>query len=154
MTAKIDIENIIAGLMRFQGVKGRMNLMIGVHQAHIIDDTYNANLASVQAGLDYLAGRTGEKILVIGDLAELGDYTAQQHQELGKIAKSLGIDQLLALGQSTPWAVSAFGPGAQHFPSSDHLVTYLKENLHPNAHVLVKGSRSAKMEEIVEKIRN
>jgi UDP-N-acetylmuramoyl-tripeptide--D-alanyl-D-alanine ligase len=152
--AKIDLSQIVQGLLRFQGVKGRMNLLFGYRQSHIIDDTYNANLASVKAGLDYLSSRPGEKILVIGDLAELGDYTAAQHQEIGKIAKSLGIDKLLALGQATPSAVLAFGSGALHFSSADELVFYLKENLHSDAHVLIKGSRSAKMEEIVQKITN
>jgi UDP-N-acetylmuramoyl-tripeptide--D-alanyl-D-alanine ligase len=152
--AKRGMQEIVVGLERFQGVKGRMNLLSGHQQSHIIDDTYNANLSSVKAGLDYLAGRLGEKILVLGDLAELGQYAEEQHQEVGRIAKNLGINQLLALGQSTPWAVSAFGSGGRHFQNSEDLITYLKQHLNANTHVLIKGSRSARMEEIVKKIIN
>jgi len=150
--AGIEGEQIIAGLMRFSGVKGRMNFYPGFEQAHIIDDSYNANLASVKVGLEYLAKRQGEKILVLGDMAELGEYTQTAHAEIGKIAHALGIDRILALGVATVYTVDAFGERGLHFSDAAHLISYLKEHLHPHAHVLIKGSRSSRMEEIVEQL--
>lgn len=152
--AGVDTQQIKQGLEKFTGVKGRMNFHLGYQQAQIIDDSYNANLASVKVGLDYLAKRQGEKILVLGDLAELGEYTQSAHEEIGRIARSLGIERLLALGVATPFAVDAFGKGGLHFENASQLITYLKEHLHSDAHVLIKGSRSSRMDEIVEQIIN
>jgi UDP-N-acetylmuramoyl-tripeptide--D-alanyl-D-alanine ligase len=152
--AGIELSTIVAGLEKFTGVGGRLNIKIGFNQSTVIDDTYNANLASVKAGLEYLSQRPGEKILVIGDLGELGDYEQSQHAEIGKIAKQLGINQLLAVGQKTTHCVEAFGIGASHFTTRELLINYLKKVLNNQVSVLVKGSRSARMEEIVQQLSN
>lgn len=148
----IPFEKIVQGLSLFTGVMGRLNVLIGQHEATIIDDTYNANLASVRAGIEVLAQRKGQKILVIGDLAELGEYVESQHVEIGKIAKQLGVDQIYAVGKSTPLSVAAFGEGGYHFTSQQELVEHLRKCLNKQVNVLVKGSRSSKMEEIVRQI--
>jgi UDP-N-acetylmuramoyl-tripeptide--D-alanyl-D-alanine ligase len=148
----ISFAQIAQGLMRFTGVGGRLNIMVGHHEATVIDDTYNANLASVQAGLEVLAKREGEKILVIGDLAELGEFVEAQHAQIGEIARKLGIHKLFAVGQSTPSSVAAFGEGGYHFPSQEALVAQLRKCLHKQVNVLVKGSRSSRMEEVVKQI--
>ena len=148
----ISLAQIAQGLMRFTGVGGRLNIMVGYNEATVIDDTYNANLASVQAGLEVLAKREGEKILVIGDLAELGEFVEAQHAQIGEIARKLGIHKLFAVGQSTPSSVAAFGEGGYHFTSQEELVAHLRKCLHKQVNILVKGSRSSRMEEVVKQI--
>ena len=148
----ISLAKIVQGLMRFTGVGGRLNIMVGYNEATVIDDTYNANLASVKAGLEVLAKREGEKILVIGDLAELGEFVEAQHAQIGEIARKLGIHKLFAVGQSTPSTVAAFGEGGYHFTSQKELVVHLRKCLHKQVNILVKGSRSSRMEEVVEQI--
>jgi UDP-N-acetylmuramoyl-tripeptide--D-alanyl-D-alanine ligase len=148
----IPLTQIAQGLMHFSGVAGRLRIMVGEHDATVIDDTYNANLASVQAGLEVLAKREGEKILVIGDLAELGEFAEAQHAQIGEIARKLGINKLFAVGQSTPFCVAAFGEGGCHFTSQEELVAHLRKCLHRQLNILVKGSRSSRMEEVVKQI--
>lgn len=148
----VPFEHIVQGLQQFRGVMGRLNVLVGQHQATVIDDTYNANLASVRAGIEVLAHRQGQKILVIGDLAELGEYVETQHMEIGKIAKQFGIDKLFAVGKSTPLSVAAFGDGGVHFTSQHELVQHLRKCLNKEVNVLVKGSRSSRMEDIVRQI--
>jgi len=152
--AGVDIQLIIDGLEKFTGVKGRLNILTGINESTIIDDTYNANLESIRAGLNYLSQCIVKKILVIGDLAELGYYAESQHFEIGQIAKELQIDQLLAIGQFTPQSVKAFGEDALHFATRELLIEYLKKILNKQVNVLIKGSRSARMEEIVQNILN
>ncbi len=152
--AGLSLQSIAQGLASFTGVKGRLNILTGFHEAKIIDDTYNANLESIRAGLQYLASCSGKKILVIGDLAELGEFSVDQHKQIGIIAKELKIDELLAIGQYTTHSVSAFGKDAIHFEDREHLVNYLKKILNQQTNVLIKGSRSSRMEEIVHKILN
>lgn len=152
--AGVNVQHIVAGLERFSGVSGRLKIYKGHHDSTIIDDTYNANLASIKVGLEYLAKRPGVRIFVMGDLAELGDYSENQHRQIGHIAKGLGIEHLFAVGQSTPVTVQSFGDGAIHFDSREHLIDCLGPQLNHQVTVLVKGSRSAKMEEVVKQLSN
>lgn len=152
--AGISMDLIVKGLESFLGVGGRLNIKSGYNHSIVIDDTYNANLGSVRAGLEFLSKRPGEKILVIGDLGELGEYEQSQHAEIGKIAKQLGVNRLLAIGEKTPYCVQAFGEGAAHFTTREQLVEYLRKVLNKEVNVLIKGSRIARMEEIVQKISN
>ena len=150
----ISIKHIQEGLERFSGVKGRMTLLAGKNNSTVIDDSYNANLRSVLAGLDVLAERSGDRIFVFGDMGELGQWATQHHEEVGLAARRLGINQLLTCGTYSELASKAFGSGGQHFSSQDELVLYLSNELNPNTTVLVKGSRSSTMEKIVHKLLN
>ena len=154
LAAGVDTKHIVNGLERFSGVLGRLKIYKGHHNAIIIDDTYNANLASIKVGLEYLAKRPGVRIFVIGDLAELGEHSEYQHRQIGHIAKDLGIEHLFAVGHSTPVTVQSFGDGGLHFDSREHLVACLEPQLNQQVTVLVKGSRSAKMEEVVKQLSN
>ena len=147
--AGLDITAIQAGLQTFTGVNGRLNIFKGVNGATIIDDSYNANLASVKAGIDVLAEYAGHKILAIGDVAELGEHSQSQHQAIGQYAKARGIDQLLAVGDASQFCALTFGEGAQHFVNRQALATYLRAGLSANVSVLIKGSRSSRMDEII-----
>lgn len=154
LAAGVSLEDVASGLAMFSGVNGRLNVSTGYHQSTLIDDTYNANLESVRVGLEFLAQRNGKKLFVLGDLAELGEHAQSQHSQVGQIAKQLGIDQLFAIGPSAFYAVEAFGAGGHHFMTREDLVEQVKKYLNPEANVLVKGSRSAKMEEIIRKLSN
>jgi UDP-N-acetylmuramoyl-tripeptide--D-alanyl-D-alanine ligase len=150
--AGISIPDIAKGLNAFSGVSGRLRFIEGKKAATIIDDTYNANLESIRKGLEVLATRPGKKIFVMGDIGELGHYAKDHHIEVGKIAKNLGIDELLAVGSFTHYTAEAFGHGGYHFANQNLLVAHLLPSLNQETIVLIKGSRSAKMEDILQKI--
>ena len=96
-------------------MKGRLQRRAGKKGAEILDDTYNANPDSVRAGIDVLAATIGRKLLVLGDMGEIGEASAQYHDEIGGYAKSQGIDRLFALGDAAQTAVRNFGEGARHY---------------------------------------
>ena len=152
LAAGISLERVAEGLSHYQGVKGRLQLVQGRHAAQIIDDTYNANPDSMRAGIDVLAATPGRKILVMGDMGEVGETGAQLHDEIGGYAKSRGIDWLFALGPMSAIAVHNFGEGGQHFSAVEPLVKALIPVMDEKTTVLVKGSRFMRMERVVEKI--
>jgi len=148
----IDLEAIAHGLQLFSGVSGRMAFLEGIHDSVIIDDTYNANLRSVQAGLEVLSQQSGRRWLVFGDMGELGSWSQQHHREVGLLARAMGIDRLFSYGESSVAATEAFGLGAEHFETQDALMAALLLELDEKTTVLVKGSRASVMENIVAKL--
>lgn len=148
----IGLTSIKQGLQSFQGVSGRLNIKNVASGAVVIDDTYNANLDSMKAGINVLSSYSGHRILVVGDLFEVGDDTIQVHQELGEYAKAQGIDELFALGEMSHHAVTAFADGGAHFEDKPSMITALKPKLKSGVVVLVKGSRGMRMEEVVNGI--
>lgn len=149
----LPLQVIVAGLAVFSGVKGRLQPLRGIGDACVINDTYNANPGSVRAAIDTLSAIEGEKILVLGDIGELGDAASSAHADLGVYAKEKGIDQLHTVGRFSAQASALFGAGAQHWPDKVSLVEHLKKELNRHSTVLVKGSRSAAMETIVEALQ-
>ncbi len=145
----VGLLDIAEGLARFAGVPGRMAFRVGKQQARIIDDTYNANLRSVLAALDVLALQPGRRILVLGDLGELGAFSQAHHEEIGCAARQRGIDALMTCGQHSEATTRAFGTPGKHYTSQDALLSDLLDLLDENTTVLVKGSRSSAMEHIV-----
>lgn len=148
----ITIEKIVSGLESFKGVPGRLSRYIGLKGASIIDDTYNANPGSMNAALEVLANCTGQTIFVMGDMAELGENGADYHAKVGKYAREKGISQLLAVGKWSEQAVTAFGKGAIWYPSQEALIKALKDQITAESIILVKGSRSSRMEGITKAI--
>ena len=146
----ISLSDIKTGLSRFLGVPGRMTFLPGREHAVIIDDTYNANLRSVMMALDVLAARQGFRVLIFGDMGELGAWSEEHHQQVGVIARKSGIDRLMTCGEQSQAATRAFGSGAKHYTSQEALVHDLK--LDADTTVLVKGSRTSAMENIVQKL--
>ena len=140
---------IAAGLAAFKGVKGRLQRKQCLHGAILIDDTYNANPDSVRAALAVLATAQDEKILVLGDMGELGEGAAKFHADIGAAARQAGVNAMLALGELTIQAVAAFGPEARHFERIEDLLAALGKRLAPGITVLVKGSRFMQMERVV-----
>lgn len=147
-----DMEMIKVGLEALVAVKGRLNQFKALQGALIIDDTYNASVASVKAAIDYLASLSGTKVLVLGDMAELGDESAQYHREVGEYAKEKNIERLLVCGRWVKHSAEVFGQNAQYFDSKDLLVSYLRNIIQPDYKILVKGSRSAQMEQVVDEL--
>jgi UDP-N-acetylmuramoyl-tripeptide--D-alanyl-D-alanine ligase len=150
VAAGISLDAIQHGLEAFRPVRGRMQMRAGVKSATLIDDSYNANPDSVRAAIDVLASLPGRRILVLGDMGEVGERAGEFHAEIGGYACSQGIERLYALGASTLAAVSDFGAGARHFTGVDELVSALRPELDASTTVLVKGSRFMRMEQIVD----
>ena len=120
----------------------------GLRGSILIDDSYNANPESVKAGLAVLAKAAGKKILVLGDMGELGNSAGDAHAGIGAEAQFLGIDKLFALGELSAYAVERFGPGAKHFNEIEELLAEVENELAPDTTVLIKGSRFMRMERV------
>lgn len=153
----ISIEDIVIGLENARPAKGRLNSqLLGLHR--LIDDTYNANPHSVRAAAKVLAAQTGTKIMVMGDIAELGEAAVTEHQSLGRAIAATGIDMLLCVGDFARYCVDGAeevgGLTAQAFEDKQTLLSYLKQYLQLHeaqpCTVLFKGSRTAKMETLIE----
>ncbi|WP_456376917.1 UDP-N-acetylmuramoyl-tripeptide--D-alanyl-D-alanine ligase [Thiolapillus sp.] len=142
-------EEIEAGLASLQPVPGRLCPRLGATAAWVIDDSYNANPDSVSMAMDVLRQYPGRKLLVLGDLGELGGNAATLHAELGELAAGKGVDLLFTCGLLSEKTSLAFGAGARHFPDQKALIACLQDELQPEDAVLVKGSRSAAMEQTV-----
>lgn len=147
---KVPAATIAAGLARFSGVKDRLQKKAGVNGATLIDDTYNANPESVRAAIEVLARAPGEKLLVLGDMGELGAEAREQHAEIGRAARALGVDRLFTLGELSAQAASAFGAGARHFTRLEELLAEVENRLAPGVTLLIKGSRFMQMERVVQ----
>ncbi|MDX1811005.1 MAG: UDP-N-acetylmuramoyl-tripeptide--D-alanyl-D-alanine ligase [Gammaproteobacteria bacterium] len=148
----LDLATIKNGLEAFAGVKGRQNVMHLPNGAVVIDDAYNANLDSVKAGIDVLSTYAGHRVLVLGDLFEVGAQSEAVHAEIGSYAKTQGVDELLAVGDMSLNAVNAFGANAKHFADKAELAKFLKPALQAESVVLVKGSRGMRMEDVIQSI--
>ncbi|NOQ49229.1 MAG: UDP-N-acetylmuramoyl-tripeptide--D-alanyl-D-alanine ligase, partial [Nitrosomonadaceae bacterium] len=146
----VSKENIASGLSRFSGVKGRLQKKKCQHDAMLIDDSYNANPESVMAALAVLAKSPGKKILVFGDMGELGENAVDFHERIGEEARLIGIDRLFTLGELSAHSAMKFGIGAQHFKCIEDLLTSVEALLAPNVTLLVKGSRFMQMERVVK----
>jgi UDP-N-acetylmuramoyl-tripeptide--D-alanyl-D-alanine ligase len=148
--AGAGLPAIADGLAAMRPVSGRLQVRPALNGARIIDDSYNANPGSVRAGLASLAMVPGEHWLVLGEMRELGDDSARLHAEVGEFARQSGVTRLLAVGDDARHAVDAFGPGATWFSGIDRLVTTAGSGLHAGVTVLVKGSRSNRLERVAD----
>ena len=153
LALNVLLENIATGLSNFAGVKGRLQTKQGFAGAKVIDDTYNANPMSMKAAIDVLKASAGQRIFVMGDMAELCADAASMHTEIGAYAKTAGIEKFYALGELTKNAVTSFGANAMHFETIEALVESLKNMMNAETTVLVKGSRSMRMERVVDAIQ-
>ena len=150
----VPLDNIKAGLEAVKPVPGRLSLVSSKSGWTVIDDTYNANPASLYAALQVLSKQGGEPWLVLGDMKELGADSRKMHAELDDAARSLGVTRLFALGDASAATVDAFGEMAAHYSSRDGLIEDLRSQLKPGVACLVKGSRSMGMEHVVNAISN
>lgn len=146
----MSLAAIQTGLQTFVSAPGRLQIRILPNGTRLIDDSYNANPESVHAAIDVLAGYAGRRVLVLGDMGELGNASEAAHTGVGEYAKSRGIDTLMAMGHDSQLAIRVFGVGGQHFDDIVDLVDALRPQLTAEATVLIKGSRFMRMERVVE----
>ena len=151
--AGVSLGAIAQGLTQFEPVTGRsraLAVQLGDKNITVVDDTYNANPDSVAAAIAVLAELPAPRLLVLGDMGEVGDNGPQFHAEAGALAQHAGIEYLYTLGAQSAFAATAFGSGAQHFESMAALQQAACEVLPKLGAVLVKGSRFMKMEQVVQ----
>ena len=152
LAAGVSTQAVVQGLQAFVPVKGRCRALLishsGLH-ATLVDDTYNANPDSMRAAIQVLADLPGPRLLVLGDMGEVGEQGPAFHAEAGRFAHAHGITYVLALGEMAVHAVAAC-PGAEHFADVDALIARARALLPGVASVLVKGSRFMRMESVVE----
>lgn len=171
LSAGCSLSDIKQGLESFTHVAGRLEQKLGLHGVKIFDDSYNANPGSVKAGIDaitQLAAQTkSDTILILGDMGELGSESAQLHYQLGVDAAKMGITQLLTVGSISSNTTEGFNSAvnltgnsatkkqavsispAMHFAEKNELIKTIKNNLHENSVLLIKGSRNMAMETVV-----
>ena len=145
--------NIKTALESVAPVSGRLQSLNGCNGATLFDDSYNANPLSVVAAAEFLASLPGDNWLVLGDMMELGDDAPGMHRAVGEAARDCGIDRLFAIGELSRNTVEGFGEHASWYRTADALIDDLSAALSSSVNVLVKGSRSMRMEVIVEALR-
>ena len=149
--AGASLQAVAQGLSTFVLVKGRLQRKSGKGGAVVIDDTYNANPDSVRAAIDVLAQAApgGQRVLILGDMGEVGTQGPAFHVEVGRYARERGVAQLLAAGELCRHAVDAFGSGARHFERVEELADATRVLDVAGTTLLVKGSRFMRMERVV-----
>ncbi len=154
MAAGCSLEEVKAGLECVKAAPGRMNILCAIGGAVLIDDSYNASPSSFHAAIDALAAYVGHRILVVGDMAELGSQSEAAHAEIGQYARAQGIDSLWSTGALSALASQSFGSGGKHFDCQKELVEQALTVFRPGIIALVKGSRSAAMDKVVEQLKS
>lgn len=149
----VEAEQIKKALEAVSPVGGRLQALRGTNGAMLFDDSYNANPVSVKAAAEFLSQLSGESWLVLGDMKELGDGAAALHREVGEAARASGIDRMFAIGDLSRNTVEGFGEHASWYGSIDALVDELSSTLSNSVNVLVKGSRSMRMERVIDALR-
>ena len=154
--AGAGLEDIRSGLESVRGVPGRLQYRTGINRAVVVDDSYNANPRSVMAAIDVLAAHPGRKILVLGEMAELGPGGPAAHREVGAYARGRSIDRLRCFSDPSSELSrayrSGYGQEARIIGDLAELVADLRVQMDSGTMVLVKGSRSSRMERVVEGI--
>ena len=166
--AGAGLKEIVAGLATMRAVAGRLQFKKALSGAWIIDDSYNANPSSMHAGIEVLADLDGAKWLVIGDMAELGEFAPAAHAEIGEFARAHGVERLFAIGSLAKLAVDSFGAGGQWFADAQALSEALAGALQAHGpgesggaigargsaasavRILIKGSRVNRLERVVD----
>ncbi|WP_252091129.1 UDP-N-acetylmuramoyl-tripeptide--D-alanyl-D-alanine ligase [Pseudomonas sp. MWU13-3659] len=144
----LSLSGIAAGLNAVQPVKGRTVAQIAPNGVRVIDDSYNANPTSMCAAIDILAGFSGRTVLVLGDIGELGQWAEEGHRQVGDYARGK-VDALYAVGTNMAHAVKAFGEKGRHFATQAELIDAVRTEAASDTTILIKGSRSAAMENVV-----
>jgi UDP-N-acetylmuramoyl-tripeptide--D-alanyl-D-alanine ligase len=149
----LDIEQIRTGLSRVTSVSGRLEPVTGIRGSLLINDAYNANPNSFRAALAVLTQLSGEHWVALGAFGELGDASAELHAEIGRQAKAMGVARLFAVGPNADRAAESFGEGAVYCQEQDELIERIRQQIDENVVLLIKGSRSQRMERVVETLR-
>lgn len=152
MTAGATVDDVKKGLESVRPVDGRLKACAYSNRT-VIDDTYNASPGSVMAAIDVLSGFSGSRCLILGTMAELGGLAEKGHRDVANYARHKGIEQLLVVGEFASLVAESFGTACLPFDNVQQLLDVLDESVHSSV-VLVKGSRSAHMERVVDALKN
>lgn len=152
LSVGVGLENISIGLQKVRPVPGRLTPIQGIKGIQILDDSYNANPASLEAGLEVLTKMEGRHWLILGDMGELGAESEKIHTEMGRLAKRAGIDCLFTFGELSAKAAKAFGKKAFSYKDDKLLANEVIASADRNINILIKGSRSMRMERIVKQL--
>lgn len=153
IAAGANLSQVKSGLEQMSPVVGRLHQMEGPRKSVLIDDSYNASPSSTRAAIDVLARFPGTRVLIMGDMAELGNIAESAHKDVGCYAKEMSIDIVWTIGDLSSFIASEFSGNSTHFKTQDELIKHALVTLKSNFAVLVKGSRSARMNEIVKKLK-
>lgn len=143
---------IVRGLASCRPAPGRLQPRQGPRGSLLLDDSYNANPGSLRAALEVLTACAGRRWLVLGDMHELGPSGARLHEEAGRAARAAGVERLYCVGDLAAHAAAAFGAGASCVPAPESVAPLVRDAADTDLHVLVKGSRLAHMERLVESL--
>lgn len=146
----LEAGEIALGLSHAVAVDGRLKITRAINDARLVDDSYNANPGSLQAALDSVRPASGEYWLALGDMAELGDDAESAHRQAGEAARAAGVQRLFTLGRLSRLAAEGFGEGAAHYDDHQGLIDALSRTIAPGVTLLVKGSRSARMDRVAK----
>ena len=150
LACDLSLDQVVQGLQGFSGVKGRQQFISGINNSRLIDDTYNANPDSLAAAVKVLCSLQGRHWLALGDMAELGERARDYHLQAAKDAHHAGVEAFFALGDMSCQAAEVFGEQGHCFSGHDEMAHFIAERIHSDVVLLVKGSRSAGMEKVVE----
>jgi UDP-N-acetylmuramoyl-tripeptide--D-alanyl-D-alanine ligase len=150
----IPLEKIAKGLSNVPVAERRMVKIPLSKGVILIDDSYNANVKSMEAAIEMLAEHAGKKMLIMGDMLEMGAESLAAHQRIGELAKAAKIDYLLAIGQDSLAAVKAFGEAGAHFEIHQALAEAAKNYFEPGLLIISKGSHGMALDKVVELLRN
>ena len=156
LAAGVPLAAVAQGLVAFEPVKGRSRALVlhtPTDEITLVDDTYNANPDSVRAAIDVLAELPKPRLLVLGDMGEVGQQGPEFHAEVGSYASKCGIEALYCLGELSVHSAKAFGP-ARHFEDMDGLLASVTAQMGEFRSVVVKGSRTMKMERVVQALQS
>ena len=148
IAAGVAPDLLTVRLAGVEPVAGRLATRAGIGGARVIDDAYNANPASMLAAARWLATLPGEAWMVVGDMGELGDDAVEMHRELGAALREAGVKRLFAIGPMMSSAADRFGANAAHYQDIDALVAALQAEIGPGVNVLIKASRSMRLERV------
>ncbi len=151
--AGAELDTIRAGLESMRSIPGRLRRLGGIHGMTLLDDCYNANPGSLEAGLRVLGEMPAPRWLVFADMAELGQEATKMHAEIGSQARELGVDRVFAIGSLSTHTVKEFGEGGMHFPSIEDMIETIAGAARQSSRapsLLIKGSRAMRLERVVQ----
>jgi UDP-N-acetylmuramoyl-tripeptide--D-alanyl-D-alanine ligase len=149
LLAGIDLASAVANLAGFSGVKGRLQVMPGPAHSRVVDDSYNANPDSLEAGIKVLSSLKGTSWLALGDMLELGAEEEALHRQAAQTARHYGVEKLFAIGEMGCIASDEFGDGGYCYEDINGMAQAILSQIHKGVNLLVKGSRGAGMERLV-----
>ena len=144
-----DMNFFLKSLKGFKNESQRLEFQPWINQSNLINDSYNANPDSVRAAIDVLHQMKGRKIMILGDMKELGRYRKKFHKEIGEYAKIKKLDLFLGFGDLAKYSVDSFGSSGRFFNSKIALMEFLKSEVSKQDYVLLKGSRGMQMEQFI-----